>query len=268
MAVLHSGLTDRERADEYRRIQSGQVDVAVGARSAVFAPFPDLGLIIVDEEHENSYKQDEGLRYHGRDVAVMRAKFRNAVVVLGSATPSLESYYNAKTGKYCCLRLANRVDDRPLPEVLIVDMKALPKNQVYSPQLLAGMTARLEKKEQALLLLNRRGFSSVLICRECGIAVKCPSCSVSLTFHKADHVLKCHYCGFFTKPPDLCGGCKGTDLKPVGRAHRRSRRSSRRSFRLPGSSGWTAIRSGAVKLMSTCFRAWTGSKWMCCSAPR
>jgi primosomal protein N' (replication factor Y) len=216
VAVLHSGLTDRERADEYRRIRSGQVDVAVGARSAVFAPFPDLGLIIVDEEHENSYKQEEGLRYHGRDVAVMRAKLKNAVVVLGSATPSLESYYNAQTGKYRYLRLANRVDHRPLPAVAIVDTKALPKNQLYTPQLLAGVAERLEKKEQTLLLLNRRGYSAVLVCRECGTAIRCPSCSVSLTFHKADATLKCHYCGFFTHPPDRCSCCHGSNLKPVG----------------------------------------------------
>ncbi len=216
VAVLHSGLTDRERADEYRRIRTGQVDVAVGARSAVFAPFPDLGLIIVDEEHENSYKQDEGLRYHGRDVAVMRAKFKNAVVVLGSATPSLESSYNARTGKYRHIRLANRVDHRPLPEVTIVDMKTSPKNQIYSSPLLEAVAARLEHREQTLLLLNRRGFSSVLVCRECGTAIKCPSCSVSLTFHKADQTLKCHYCGFFTNPPDCCSCCRGSHLKPVG----------------------------------------------------
>ena len=136
VAVLHSGLTERERSDEYRRIQSGHVDVAIGARSAVFAPFAKAGLIIVDEEHENSYKQDEGLRYHARDVAVMRAKLGNAIAVLGSATPSLESFYNAKSGKYRYLRLANRVDHRPMPEVRIIDIKTLPKNNLYSPRLI------------------------------------------------------------------------------------------------------------------------------------
>ncbi len=216
VAVLHSGLTDRERADEYRRIQSGQVDVAVGARSAVFAPFKSLGLIIVDEEHENSYKQDEGLRYHARDVAIMRAKFQNAVAVLGSATPSLESYFNAKNGKYQYLRLAVRVDHRPMPEVEIIDVKALPKHELYSPRLLSSIRQRLEKKEQTLLLLNRRGFSSVLICRECGAAIKCPSCSVSLTFHKAEHKLKCHYCGFLANPPDKCPACSGIELALIG----------------------------------------------------
>ena len=216
VAVLHSGLTDRERADEYRRIQAGQVDVAIGARSAVFAPFERIGLIVVDEEHENSYKQDEGLRYNARDVAIVRAKFQDAVAVLGSATPSLESYYNAQNAKYHYLHLSQRVDHRPMPEVLIVDAKTLPKQALYSPQLLAEIKLRLEKNEQTLLLLNRRGFSSVLICRECGTAVKCPSCSVSLTFHKSEGQLKCHYCGFLTRPPDKCPGCRGVELKMLG----------------------------------------------------
>ena len=174
VAVLHSGLTDRERADEYRRIQSGAVDVAVGARSAVFAPFDRVGIIIVDEEHESSYKQDEGLRYHARDVAILRAKYQNAVAVLGSATPSLESYYNAKNGKYQYLHLSDRVDNRPMPEVLLVDAKTLPKQSLYSSQLLEEIRLRLERKEQTLLLLNRRGFSSVLICGDCGSVIKCP----------------------------------------------------------------------------------------------
>ena len=216
VAVLHSGLTDRERADEYRRIQAGQVDVAIGARSAVFAPFENIGLIIVDEEHENSYKQDEGLRYNARDVAILRAKFQNAVAVLGSATPSLESYYNARSGKYQYLHLADRVDHRPMPEVAIVDVKTLPKTSLYSPLLVEHITQRLERGEQSLLLLNRRGFSSVLICGDCGVAIKCPSCSVSLTFHKSEQTLKCHYCGFLTRPPDKCPSCAGLTMKLLG----------------------------------------------------
>ncbi len=216
VAVLHSGLTDRERAGEYRRIQAGQVDVAIGARSAVFAPFENIGLIIVDEEHENSYKQDEGLRYSARDVAIMRAKLLNAVAVLGSATPSLESYYNARSGKYHYLRLAARVDHRPMPEVAVIDVKTLPRTSLYSPLLIEHITQRLARNEQSLLLLNRRGFSSVLICGDCGIAVKCPSCSVSLTFHKAERKLKCHYCGFLTPPPDKCPACSGLAMKLLG----------------------------------------------------
>jgi primosomal protein N' (replication factor Y) len=216
VAVLHSGLTDRERADEHRRIREGRVDVAIGARSAVFAPFPRLGLVVVDEEQENSYKQDEGLRYHARDVAVMRAKFADAVCVLGSATPSLESFHNARGGKYGYLRIANRVDHRPLPAVEIVDSKGLPKVPAFTPKLAEAVRLRLERKEQALLLLNRRGFSSVLICGDCGKVMHCPSCSVSLTFHKAEHALKCHYCDHHAEPPDRCPACGGIQLKPLG----------------------------------------------------
>jgi len=216
VAVLHSGLTDRERADEYRRIGAGLVDVAIGARSAVFAPFPSLGLVVVDEEHENSYKQDEGLRYHARDVAVMRAKYQDAVCVLGSATPSLESYYNARAGKYRYLLIANRVDHRPMPLVEIVDLKGLPRVSVYSPALISAVQQRLDKKEQTLLLLNRRGFSSVLICGDCGKVIQCPSCSVSLTFHKSERKLKCHYCDFHMPPPATCPVCGGINLKPLG----------------------------------------------------
>ena len=216
VAVLHSGLTDRERAAEHERIRTGQVDVAIGARSAVFAPFPKLGLIVVDEEQENSYKQEEGLRYHARDVAVMRAKFGSAVCVLGSATPSLESFYNARSGKYGYLRIANRVDHRPMPEVEIVDIKALPKVPAYSPRLVDEVRQRLERKEQSLLLLNRRGFSSVLICGDCGKSMQCPSCSVSLSFHKSERKLKCHYCDFHMAPPEKCPACGGVSLKPLG----------------------------------------------------
>ncbi len=216
VAVLHSGLTDRERADEYRRIRTGRVDVAIGARSAVFAPFGKVGLIIVDEEHENSYKQDEGLRYHARDVAVMRAKLQSAVALLGSATPSLESYFNAHSGKYRYLRLASRVDHRSMPAVRVVDVKTLPKNSLYAPGLIRDIKQRLERGEQALLLLNRRGFSSVLICGDCGVAIKCPSCSVSLTFHKSERKLKCHYCGYLIPPPATCPACMGIGLKPLG----------------------------------------------------
>jgi primosomal protein N' (replication factor Y) len=216
VAVLHSGLTDRERAGEYHRIQAGTVDVAVGARSAVFAPFEDLGLVIVDEEHENSYKQEEGLRYHARDVAVMRSKLEGAVCILGSATPSLESFSNAKNGRYRYLRIANRVDHRPLPSVEIVDTRGREKTGSYTPQLISAARDRLAKKEQTLLLLNRRGFSSVLICGDCGNALKCPSCSVSLTFHKNERKLKCHYCDFYTAPPATCPVCKGASLKPLG----------------------------------------------------
>jgi primosomal protein N' (replication factor Y) len=216
VAVLHSGLTDRERSEEHHRIREGRVDVAIGARSAVFAPFAWLGLIVVDEEQESSYKQDDGLRYHARDVAVMRSKFANAVCVLGSATPSLESYHNARAGKYQYLCIANRVDHRPMPTVEIVDCKELPKVPAYTPRLVEAIRQRRERQEQALLLLNRRGFSSVLICGECGKVMQCPSCSVSLTYHKSEGRLKCHYCDYHSALPARCPACGGVQLKPLG----------------------------------------------------
>lgn len=216
VAVLHSGLTDRERSEEHHRIREGRVDVAIGARSAVFAPFAWLGLIVVDEEQESSYKQDDGLRYHARDVAVMRSKFANAVCVLGSATPSLESYHNARAGKYQYLRIANRVDHRPMPTVEIVDCKELPKVPAYTSRLVEAIRQRQERQEQALLLLNRRGFSSVLICGECGKVMQCPSCSVSLTYHKSEGRLKCHYCDYHSALPARCPACGGVQLKPLG----------------------------------------------------
>lgn len=216
VAVLHSGLTDRERADEYRKIRRGDVDVVVGARSAIFAPFEAIGVIVVDEEHEGSYKQEEGLRYHARDVAIMRAKLQSAVAILGSATPSLESFYNAKNGKYHYIEISNRVDARPLPQVSIVDIKTLPKGKALSQRLIDAMASRLKRKEQIILMLNRRGFSSVLVCRECGHVPVCPCCSVSLTFHKVDRRLKCHYCDYYTIAPDVCPACSGVNLRPLG----------------------------------------------------
>ena len=217
VAVLHSGLTDRARVDEYRRIASGRVAVAIGARSAVFAPIPRLGIVIVDEEHENSYKQEEGLRYHAGDVAVMRAKLQSAVVVLGSATPSLESYYNAQSGKYTLLEMPDRIDHRPMPEVTLLDLKTIASGATFSSALVERIDERLRKNEQVLLLLNRRGFSSVLICRDCGVALRCPSCSVSLTYHTtSEKALKCHYCDHSTAAPDTCPSCGGIHLRLLG----------------------------------------------------
>lgn len=216
VAVFHSGLTQGERAGEYRRIRKGYADVVVGARSAVFAPVKRLSVIIVDEEHDNSYKQEEGLRYHGRDVAVMRAKLAGAVCVLGSATPSMETFYNARSGRYVHLTISRRIDDRPMPKVSIVDTKVLRRGGVYSPQLADAVRGRLLRGEQSLLLLNRRGFSALLICSDCGAAPRCPGCSVTLTYHKADKSLKCHYCGFSEQPPDKCPTCGGIGLRPLG----------------------------------------------------
>ena len=213
-AILHSAFHDSERAAEWRRIQSGEALVVVGTRSAVFAPVANLGLIVVDEEHDNSYKQQETPRYHGRDVAVVRAREAGACVVLGSATPSLESRYNAERGKYQLLRLAERVSSRPLPRVQLVDMRQefleTGKQATFSRALVTALEERLASREQAMLLLNRRGFSSFVTCRACGERIECPNCAVTLTYHRRDRRLLCHYCNFARAVPQVCPPC-GSD---------------------------------------------------------
>ncbi|MBV9444211.1 MAG: primosomal protein N', partial [Acidobacteriaceae bacterium] len=214
VAILHSAFGDSERAEQWRRIRNGQARVAVGTRSAVFAPVQNLGLVIVDEEQDGSYKQAETPRYHGRDIALMRAKQASAVVVLGSATPSLESRYNADRGKYFQLRLPERVAKRPMPEVNVVDMRLefleTKRQSTFSRKLLQEMEQRLQAGEQCMLLLNRRGFSSFMICRECGERMMCTNCSVVLTHHRRDRRMLCHYCGYADKIPDECPAC-GSD---------------------------------------------------------
>lgn len=215
VAVMHSGLTDSQRRSEWRRIRSGEARVAVGARSAVFAPFERLGLIIVDEEHDGSYKQEEGVRYHARDVAVMRAKLSGCPVILGSATPSLESYHNALSGRYGLVELPERAGGRPLPEVTIVDLKEFPGRPV-TPALVSAAKKRLENGEQALFFLNRRGYSDFLVCRDCGHVPQCPSCSISLTYHKKDATLRCHWCGSDQSPGATCPECGGDKIRYIG----------------------------------------------------
>ena len=211
VAILHSGLSDAERAEQWHRIRRGEARVVAGTRSAVFAPVGDLALIIVDEEQDSSYKQEETPRYHARDVAVMRAKMAGAVVVLGSATPSLESYYNAKKNKYALVELPDRVERRPLPEVEIVDMRQefqeTGQEQVISRKLAEEIRERLEKKEQVMVLLNRRGYSPVVLCRACGKTLQCKNCAVSMTHHKREHKMECHYCGHVERIPDKCAHC-------------------------------------------------------------
>ncbi|NBV85588.1 MAG: primosomal protein N' [Verrucomicrobia bacterium] len=187
VAVLHSHLSEGERHDEWHRIRSGRARIVIGARSAVFAPVEKLGLIVVDEEHEPSYKQEESPRYHGRDIAVLRGHLEGCPVVLGSATPSLESYHNVKLGKYELLSIKARVDDNKLPFIRIVDMRLESKKQasVISSKLMTALEKRLERREQSILFLNRRGFSTSMLCEKCGNVCQCPNCSVSLTFHKA-----------------------------------------------------------------------------------
>jgi primosomal protein N' (replication factor Y) (superfamily II helicase) len=211
VAILHSALSDRERAEQWHRIKSGEARMVVGTRSAVFAPVADLALIIVDEEHDASYKQEENPRYHARDVAVMRAKMSDATVVLGSATPSLESYFNAKKSKYALIELPDRVERRPLPEVEIVDMRQefqeTGHEQVISRKLAAEIQQRLDRKEQVMVLLNRRGYSPVVLCRTCGKKLECKNCAIALTHHKREHKMVCHYCGYTAPVPKSCVHC-------------------------------------------------------------
>jgi primosomal protein N' (replication factor Y) len=211
IAILHSALSDKERAEQWHRIRRKEARVVVGTRSAVFAPLSDLRLIIVDEEQDSSYKQEETPRYHARDVAVMRAKMENAVVVLGSATPSLESYFNAKKHRYALLELPDRVEQRPLPEVEIVDMRLefqeTGHEQVISRKLAQEIRERLDRKEQAMVLLNRRGYSPVALCRSCGSRMECRNCAIAMTLHKRSNRMVCHYCGFMAPVPKTCAEC-------------------------------------------------------------
>ncbi|MFH1009050.1 MAG: primosomal protein N' [Candidatus Latescibacterota bacterium] len=220
VAVLHSALSEGERYDAWRMIRRGDRKIVVGARSAVFAPLGNLGLIVVDEEHESTYKQyDSTPRYHARDVATVRARNAGAVVILGSATPSLESYRNAKTRKFALVRLPERIDDRKLPEVEIVDMrkeKEAGNWTIFSESLKEGIRERLERKEQVILLQNRRGYSTFIQCPDCGFAFRCPHCQVTLTFHAAARFLVCHYCGLRKRAPSVCPECKGHRLKYRG----------------------------------------------------
>lgn len=220
VAILHSAFSNSERADQWRRVQTGQARVIVGTRSGVFAPLQNLGLVIVDEEHDGSYKQQETPRYHGRDVALMRAKEAGAVGVLGSATPSVESRYNAESGKYNLLRLPERIAQRPLPDVEIVDMRIefleTKKQSIFSRKLLDEMQQRLAHSEQTMLLLNRRGFSSFMICRACGERLQCANCSVALTHHRRDRRMLCHYCGYAEKVPSECPACGSDHIQFLG----------------------------------------------------
>ncbi|PYJ18519.1 MAG: primosomal protein N' [Verrucomicrobia bacterium] len=211
VAVLHSHLSEGERHDEWHKIHSGRARIAIGPRSAVFAPLKSLGLIVVDEEHENTYKQEEAPRYHARDVAVVRAKIEKCVVVLGSATPSLESYHNATTGKYRLATLTQRVDEKQMPLMRVVDLRQERRKEraiaILSGKLRGAIADRLEKREQTILFLNRRGFSTSLLCTNCGEARNCPNCSVALTFHRHVARLSCHLCGHTAAVPKKCPAC-------------------------------------------------------------
>jgi primosomal protein N' (replication factor Y) len=220
VAILHSNLSQGERFDEWRRIRRGEARVVIGTRSAIFAPLEHLGLIIVDEEHDTSYRQNESPFYNARDVAVMRANLARAVVVLGTATPSLESYHNARSGKYEYLQLRNRIENRPLATAELIDMREVfrqaGKDVVLSPQLIAGIEETHAKGEQSIILLNRRGFSQFVLCRSCGERLRCKNCDITLTYHRKDGKLLCHYCGFSANAPKKCPFCESEFLYFIG----------------------------------------------------
>ena len=220
IAILHSSLSEGERTDEWRRIKNGAARIVIGTRSAVFAPLENLGIVIIDEEHDSSYKQEETPRYHGRDTAIVRALRAGAVVVLGSATPSIESFHNAHSGKYIYLHLKTRFGDRELADVQTVDMREVFKRhgkaQTLSDELKAAVRDTFSRKEQSMILLNRRGFSSFLLCRSCGLAIHCPNCDVTLTYHRYNSSLQCHYCNHIRPVPRVCDACEGEYIHYVG----------------------------------------------------
>ena len=220
VAILHSNLSTGERFDEWRRLRSGTARIVIGTRSAVFAPLQNIGLIIVDEEHDGSYRQHESPFYHGRDVAIVRANFAKAVIVLGSATPALESFHNSQNGKYEYLRLANRIGNRPLARAELVDMREVfkveGKNAIFSPELIEGIEETHSRGEQSIILLNRRGFSSFVLCRTCGEAIRCNNCDITLTYHKREAKLVCHYCNHRERVPHKCPFCASKFLYFMG----------------------------------------------------
>ena len=219
VAVLHSGLSKGERYDEWQKIRDGKARVSVGARSSVFAPFKNLGMIIIDEEHESSYKQEDYPRYHARDIAQWRSEYHQCPLILGSATPSLETYARADKGVYELLSLPNRVNQQALPRIEIVDMRAeltSGNRSMFSEQLREAIQDRLDKQEQIVLFLNRRGYASFMLCRDCGHVPQCPNCDISLTYHKSSDQLKCHYCGHQEIPPNKCPNCESEHIRQVG----------------------------------------------------
>ena len=217
IAILHSRLSEGEKYDEYRKISRGEVDIVIGARSAVFAPLKNIGTIIIDEEHSTSYKQESNPKYNAIDVAIERSKYHNAKVILGSATPSLESYARAKKGVYKLLELKNRVNNKSLPKVEIVDMNnEKNKTSYFSDLLIKEIQDRLDKKEQIILLLNRRGYASFVTCSNCGYVEKCPNCDITLTFHKSSNTLRCHYCGYGNMRINTCPECNEKAIKELG----------------------------------------------------
>jgi len=230
VAVLHSQLGAGERFDTWRRLQAGDYDVVVGTRSAVFAPLPRLALVVVDEEQETAYKQPHPPRYHAREVAVERARRAKAPALLGTATPSVEALWNVRRGAWQGLRLSQRVAGRPLPEVRVVDMRREPPRSVFGQPLLEALRAHLDRGDQVLLYVNRRGYAACVVCRECGHTPRCPRCAVSLTFHLTSRTLRCHYCGRVVRAPSTCPSCGGVQLRPYGPGTQRVEEAVRQLF--------------------------------------
>ena len=219
IAALHSALSDGEKYDEWRRIVRGEANIVIGARSAIFAPLRNIGMIIIDEEHSESYKQsDSNPRYSAKDVAMIRAKYHNCPIIMGSATPSLEVMARAKKGVYKYLSLPNRVNGKKLPMVKLIDMNEEIKRSKghFSFDLVNSINSRLEQGEQVILLLNRRGYASFVTCKNCGYTFKCPNCDISLTYHKSSNTLRCHYCGYGTKVYNICPECKEKSISDLG----------------------------------------------------
>lgn len=220
VAVYHSGLTEVQRLNQWKKIKNGKVKIAVGTRSAIYAPFKNLGLIIVDEEHDHSYKQEESPRYNARDTAIMRAKLENGTVLLGSATPSIESLANARSGKYKYYHLSERHGTSKMPKIEVVDMRKQIKSKLLNPylsiELLTELKKVIKKGRQALLFLNRRGYANFYLCEDCGHIPECPNCKITLTYHKKLKIIGCHYCDYKIKVPDTCPSCRGINLVPMG----------------------------------------------------
>jgi primosomal protein N' (replication factor Y) len=220
VAIFHSSLSRGERFDEWTRVRNGEARIVIGTRSAVFAPTRDLGLVIIDEEHESTYRQQDSPHYNARGTAIVRAQKESAVVILGSATPSLETFHNASTGKYRYLKLADRIGHRPMAVAEIIDMRSVfsrhQKPKVFSDELLKSIQETHEKGEQSIILLNRRGYSSFVLCRSCGESIQCPNCDVTLTYHRSEAVIVCHYCDHREAAPQKCPNCEGKYIYYVG----------------------------------------------------
>ncbi|SEN16204.1 primosomal protein N' [Lihuaxuella thermophila] len=259
VAVLHSGLSGGERYDEWRKIRSGEVKVAIGARSAIFAPFQNLGLIIIDEEHESSYKQEENPKYHAREIARWRAKEHGATLVLGSATPAVETYYLARTGGYEWVTLTERVHGRPFPQVEVVDMREELRRgnrTMFSSLLRDSLIECVNRGEQAVLFLNRRGFSTFVMCRECGETLMCPHCDISLTYHQTNRTVRCHYCGYADRIPSECPSCRSRHIRHFGAGTQRVEEELARRFpglRVIRMDVDTTSRKGAHEKLLTAF---------------